>query len=298
MNTLLDWCREFLSYLALQKNASTYTQRNYQVDVEQFSAFIKEYKPSAINEPSSITADDVRAFVVKRLSDYKPATVARRLAAIRSLFEYSIRRKWISYNPAKDVASPKLGKRLPRFLTVDEVQALLDAPDGEQPLPSRDRAILEILYASGLRVGELVALNIDNINFKDGWVRVFGKGNKERTVPIGKPARSAAMQWIEKRVDITTKEEKALFINRRGTRLTARSVERILNNYIQKAGIQKKVTPHTLRHTFATHLLDGGADLRGIQELLGHRRLSTTQKYTHLTLDKLMEVYDKAHPKA
>jgi integrase/recombinase XerC len=228
------------------------------------------------------------------------ASVARKLASLRSFFQYWVRKGALDNNPAKDVASPKVPRRLPNFLSIDEVFRLLDSPKGTNPLASRDRAILELLYASGLRVSELVGLNIDQIDFTENVIRVVGKGNKERMVPIGAKAKEAVEKYIEARGHLAGEngDKHAVFVNRRGGRLTPRSVERLIQKYIKACGINKKVTPHVIRHTFATHLLNAGADLRGIQELLGHASLSTTQKYTHVSVDKLMEVYDKAHPKA
>ena len=305
-----NWCDEYLGYLAHQKKSSLFTQKNYKIDLKMFADYLKNNRAQNFDDPSKITADDIRTFIVIKMKDHKPASVARRLAAVRSLFKYACKRKWIAFNSAQDVATPKIRKHLPRFLTVDEVLALIDAPISTTPIGARDKAILELLYSSGLRVGELVGLNVEDISLKESWVKVLGKGSKERNVPIGAPALNAIQHWLNVKMEISKtgspfatadeddKRKCPLFINNRGTRLTARSVERLLIKYVKKCGIQKMVTPHTLRHTFATHLLDGGADLRGIQELLGHSRLSTTQKYTHLTLDKLMEVYDKAHPKA
>ncbi|HPQ82077.1 MAG TPA: tyrosine-type recombinase/integrase, partial [bacterium] len=195
---------------------------------------------------------------------------------------------------------PRIPKRVPKFLTVDEVFSLLRQPEGTGALGSRDRAILELLYASGLRVSELVGLDLKDIDIAEKTVRVMGKGRKERIVPMGEKAVYALSDYMEKRVGLLQEgtDEAALFVNRRGGRLTARSVERLLGKYIMRSGLQKSVTPHVLRHTFATHLLGAGADMRGIQELLGHASLSTTQKYTHVGIEHMMKVYDEAHPKA
>ena len=226
--------------------------------------------------------------------------MARKLSTLKSFFEYALRQKWILANPAKTIRAPKIPKRVPRFLTVDEVFKLLAAPKTFTVLDSRDKAILELFYSSGLRLSELVGLNTQDIDFEKCMVRVRGKGDKERMVPMGKQAVASLKLYFEKRTTLFHGKlvDKAVFLNKNGTRVSARAVERLIDKYLKQSGIQKKVTPHILRHTFATHLLNSGADMRGIQELLGHASLSTTQRYTHVELDKLMKVYDKTHPKA
>lgn len=203
-------------------------------------------------------------------------------------------------NPAQGIPTPKIPKKVPRFLTVDEVFSLLTSPKGDGPLVVRDRAILELFYASGVRLSELVELNLENLDMPQGMIRVLGKGSKERMVPFGEKAKTAIQSYLQHRPILLNgkMDSKAVFLNKRGGRLSSRAVERLVDKYLHQSGIQKKVTPHTLRHTFATHMMNGGADMRGLQELLGHSSLSTTQRYTHVELDKLMQVYDKAHPKA
>ena len=214
-----------------------------------------------------------------------------------------MRESIIKQNPAEIVATPRQEKPLPRFLSVDEIFALLEIPDQSTVLGRRDKAILEFLYASGVRVSELVGLNLSSLDLDLGITRVLGKGRKERIVLLGSKAIAALRSWLEIREslqepEVAEDDQEAVFLNSRGKRLSARSVARVVDKYIVRCALLRKISPHSLRHTFATHLLDAGADLRGIQELLGHVSLSTTQKYTHLSLDHLMEVYDKAHPRA
>ena len=228
------------------------------------------------------------------------ASIARKLSAIRSFFRYLVREEIIAKNPIEQVSSPKLDRRLPSFLTQEEMGKLLNAPDLSTPLGQRDRALLELLYASGLRVSELVGLTLEQIDLESNEIRVWGKGSKERVVLMGQPAAEALKDYIkEGRARLRgEKKTKALFLDRYGQKLTERSVQRLLNQYAKKAGIGKRVHPHLLRHTFATHLLDGGADLRVVQELLGHARLTSTQIYTHVTKGQARKVYLAAHPLA
>ncbi|MCJ7581201.1 MAG: tyrosine recombinase XerC, partial [Candidatus Aminicenantes bacterium] len=228
------------------------------------------------------------------------STVARKLAAMRSFFQYCIRMKWLSDNPAKVVATPRQDKYLPSFLSEAEVVAFLDLPQSDMPLDLRDRAILEILYATGLRVSELVGISLEDFNFKERLIRVMGKGKKERIVPFGKMAEDSLKKYMRARISIFKGniDEKALFLNYRGERLTVRSVQRIVDKYIETSAMRRKISPHSLRHSFASHLLSRGADLRAIQEFLGHESLATTQKYTHMDLKHLLEVYRKSHPRS
>jgi integrase/recombinase XerC len=223
--------------------------------------------------------------------------VGRRLSSIRSFFKFLYREGYIKTNPAKLVSNPRVPKLLPRFLSVDEVFSLIEKPEGIGFLPARDRAILELLYSSGLRVAELAGLNMDDINIKESLIKIKGKGKKERIVPVGSKAIDALKSYSIERILLKGKDS-ALFLNRMGTRLTDRGVRRIVVKYAKALSIQGRIGPHTLRHSFASHLLQGGADLRVIQELLGHSSLSTTQKYTHLDITHLMDIYDKAHPVA
>lgn len=296
--------KEYGNYLVNERDASEHTHKNYLADLKQFSEYMST-KQSKLNVSTPDSLKDVnnvviRSFMAELFKKNSPASVARKLASLRSFFQYWVRRGALTNNPAKDVSSPKVPRRLPNFLSIDEIFKLLEGPRGGNPLAVRDRAILELLYASGLRVSELVGLDVDKIDYSQNVVRVVGKGDKERVVPIGTKAKEALEKYVAMRNVLIGDGEptKAVFVNRRGGRLTPRSVERLIQKYIKVCGINKHVTPHVIRHTFATHLLNAGADLRGIQELLGHASLSTTQKYTHVTVDKLMEVYDKSHPKA
>jgi integrase/recombinase XerC len=224
----------------------------------------------------------------------KKSSIARKISTLRSFFKYLVREKLATCNPAKSVSTPKVEKPLPTTLTVDEAFRLMETPEKKKGL--RDRAILELLYSSGIRVGELVGLNLDQLDLDLGIVKVMGKGRKERIVPVGSKAIEALKAYLEKRRILDGKEP--LFLNSRGGRLTARSVGRLIKKYTKRSGIFRRISPHTLRHSFATHLLDAGADIREIQEMLGHASLSTTQRYIHLSPGKLMEVYDKAHPRS
>jgi len=296
--------KDFESYLLHEKGASPHTHKNYMVDLQQFFSFLEKRMPEILEKDAStvrsIDVSAIREYLTEMMKNHSASSMARKLATLRTFFSYCMRTGAMDGNPAKDVATPKVPKHIPKFLTVDEVFSLLNAPSDSNALGIRDKAILELLYASGMRVGELVQLNLKDINLNESTVRIAGKGRKERIVPIGEKAVKALAAYIEIRPALLPNDstEKALFVNRRGGRLTARSVERMLNKYIGICGLQKKVTPHVIRHTFATHLLGSGADMRGIQELLGHTSLSTTQKYTHIGIEDLMKAYDKSHPKA
>lgn len=281
--------KNFLTHLDIERGVSKHTLRAYKKDLEAFSEFIKA-------ELISIEQVDIRGFVSEQInSGLKKSTVSRRLASVRSFFGFLHREGFVKANPAKLVNSPKLPKTLPNFLTVDDVFSLVKQPEGIGFYHLRDRAILELLYSSGLRVSELSALNTDSLDTREGLVKVQGKGKKERIVPVGSKALTALKSYIIERV-ILKKKDTALFLNRTGTRLTDRGIRRIVVKHARAILIDGKIGPHTLRHTFASHLLQGGADLRVIQELLGHASLSTTQKYTHLDITHLMDIYDKAHP--
>lgn len=285
----------FIQYLSSERNASPHTLEAYSRDLEQFAAFIKaEIDPSlTIHDLSHL---HIRRYLASIHRELSKSSAGRKLAAIRSMCRFLLRRGIIAKNPAELVSTPKKEKKLPYHLDVDEATTLVEAPKGAEPLSARDRAILETLYSSGLRVSELTGLNVGGIDRPAGTVRVLGKGGKERVVPLGSKALAALADYLELRGE--PGREAPLFENHRGGRLTRRSVGRIVERYMRQLITMKKATPHTLRHTFATHLLEGGADLRAIQEMLGHASLSTTQKYTHVSIDKLLEVYDKAHPKA
>jgi integrase/recombinase XerC len=249
-------------------------------------------------EPEKIDMLDVRGFIAEQIrKGLNKTTVSRRLSSVRSFFKFLYREGYMKSNPAKLVSSPRLPKLLPKFLSVDDAFSLVEKPEGIGFAPARDRAILELLYSSGLRVGELAGLNVEDINVREALVKARGKGKKERIVPIGSKALDAIKTYLVERILLKSKE-KAVFLNRLGTRLTDRGVRRIVVKYARAIAINGSIGPHTLRHSFASHLLQGGADLRVIQELLGHASLSTTQKYTHLDVAHLMDIYDKAHPMA
>lgn len=295
------WIHQFIQYLTLEKNASTHTCRCYRKDLEEFESFLKDSNikvdPFGQLEIEKVDRFDIRRYLSFLHRKNRKSSIARKLSTLRSFFRYLVRERVISINPAKVVSTPKVEKPLPTTLTVDEAFRLMDSPKrGEIKGEHRDRAILELLYSSGLRVGELVGLNFNDLDLTLGIVKVFGKGRKERIVPVGSKALEALKTYLEGRK--SGKPDDPLFVNSRGRRLTARSVDRIIKKYSKISGIVRKVSPHTLRHTFATHLLDAGADIREIQEMLGHSSLSTTQRYIHLTPGKLMEVYDKAHPRS
>ncbi|MFA6055489.1 MAG: tyrosine recombinase XerC [Thermodesulfovibrionales bacterium] len=286
-----DYIEEFLRYLELEKGVSAHTLRAYRKDLTDFIAHVNR-------EPEKIDMLDVRGFIAEQIrKGLNKTTVSRRLSSVRSFFKFLYREGHMKSNPAKLVSSPRLPKLLPKFLSVDDVFSLVEKPEGIGFAPARDRAILELLYSSGLRVGELAGLNVEDINVREALVKARGKGKKERIVPIGSKALDAIKTYLVERILLKSKE-KAVFLNRLGTRLTDRGVRRIVVKYARAIAINGSIGPHTLRHSFASHLLQGGADLRVIQELLGHASLSTTQKYTHLDVTHLMDVYDKAHPMA
>jgi integrase/recombinase XerC len=294
---------EFYVYLKLEKNVSDHTVKAYKQDLEQFSEFVKLKHQLEISNLSGLTAIkhlEVRRFLALLQSEgYSRSSIARKLAAVRSFFRYMCREGYLQDNPAANIATPKLRKKLPQFLYLEEAKMLVEAPDTTGVLGCRDRAILEMLYAAGLRVSELTNLSLGDLDFTVGYVKVLGKGAKERIVPVGRQAIAALKHYLERSRPILIKEkENAIFLNRNGTRLSSRSVRRIVDKYIKQVSIERAITPHSLRHSFATHLLNAGADLRTVQELLGHVSISTTQIYTHVTKEKMKSVYDQTHPRA
>jgi len=288
---LKEYIAKFIRYLDLEKGVSSHTLRAYRKDLEMFSE-------SFSGKLNNLDVIDLRGFIAGQIQKgLNKTTVSRRLSSLRSFFKFLYREGYVKTNPAKLVSNPKLPKRLPRFLSVDDVFSLVEKPEGIGFIPVRDRAILELLYSSGLRVSELSGINSDDISLKESLIKIKGKGRKERIVPIGSKALDALKSYIIEKMLLKSRE-KALFLNRTGTRLTDRGVRRIVVKYARSLEIHGHIGPHTLRHSFASHLLQGGADLRVIQELLGHSSLSTTQKYTHLDVTHLMDIYDKAHPLA
>ena len=283
---------EFLRYLDHERGVSRHTLRSYAADLAEFGAFLTREKLGGLAQAD---ARAIRAWLAS-LHERKLArsSVARKLASVRSCLKYLARRGAVELNVARQVRSPKLPQRLPSFLPKDESKNLLDAPMERTETGLRDRAILELLYATGLRVAECCGLDLDDVDRQQGSVRVMGKGGKERVVPAGDIALQALDAWLTVRGE----GRGPLFTNPRGGRLSTRGVHRIVRIRARAAGIERRVTPHTFRHSFATHMLGEGADLRLIQELLGHSRLSTTQRYTHVSAEHLMKVYDRAHPRA
>ena len=290
--------RQFILYLSAEKNASPCTCRAYERDLVEFEDFLKSSGIFLSNarevEIEKVDRLGIRSFLSFLHRKNKKSSIARKVSSLRSFYKFLIREGLATSNPAKSVSTPKREKTLPTTLTVDEAFRLMETQAGKQGL--RDRAILELLYSSGIRVGELVGLNLDQLDTDLGIVKVLGKGRKERLVPVGSKAVEALKAYLEEREG--EDGEAPVFVNPRGGRLTARSVGRLVKKYSKHSGIFRRVSPHTLRHSFATHLLDAGAEIREIQEMLGHVSLSTTQRYIHLSPGKLMEVYDKAHPRS
>ncbi len=289
---------KYINYLEAEKRASRYTVRNYTTDLLGFFDFLKTKEISSLKEVDRHVLRDYLSHLMEQ--GIVKASIARKLSAIRSFYRYLLREGMVTTNPVASTSSPKLDKRLPSFLTPEEMVRLLQTSDLSTPQGLRDRALMELLYASGLRVSELVSLDVEQVNFDTYEIRVWGKGSKERVVLMGKPAATALMTYLSQgRPNLLgDKRSSALFVNRYGGRLIERRVQRLLQKYASLAGINKRVYPHLLRHTFATHLLDGGAGLRVVQELLGHASLSSTQIYTHVTKSQAKKVYLSAHPMA
>jgi len=300
---------QFLEHLRYERNVSAHTLRNYASDLEQFLNHIAppDTKSGKRQTPEIKTIDHltIREWLAQLHSaQKKKASIARKLAALRTFFQFLVREGLLESNPAKLVSTPRLEKKLPKHLSIEEVTRFIETPDPETDLGKRDRAMLELMYATGIRVAELTTLDLRDIDFRNQLIRVTGKRRKQRIVPFGDPAAKAIRTYLDIRetflfhAPVSKRDEEALFLNYQGTRITTRSVGRMVEKYIKICAGIHQISPHALRHSFATHLLDSGADLRDIQELLGHARLSTTQVYTHVSMEKLIEVYDKAHPKA
>ena len=280
---------KFISYLDIEKNSSPHTLLNYRIDLEEFVKF------SGNMSLPQIDYLHLRKYLASlKTREYRPRTLARKVSSLRSFFKFLNREGLLKNNPAALLATPKLDKILPKFLSEPEMIQFIEAPVKDSILSKRNKAMLETLYSSGIRVSELVGLNIDDVDFIGNIIKVTGKGKKERLVPIGNKALEAMKDYLDHR----HKDSPVLFLNKNGTRLSTKGVLNMTHKYIQLASLQKKVSPHVLRHSFATHLLNRGADLRSVQELLGHANLSTTQIYTHMTTDRLKEVYQNAHPRA
>ena len=293
----------FLNYLTYERNVSANTISAYRDDLESFVSFLSNDYYTTSREDLDFKRVDhltVRSYIA-HLGRRKLArsSMARHLSAMRSFFKFLMREGLVEANPARGVATPKREKHLPAVMQTSDIALLLEQPDLDTPLGVRDRAWLELLYASGLRIGELVGIDFDDIELRSRLVKVHGKGSKERIVPFGTKAEEAIRAYLSVREQLATDpDEQALFVNYRGGRITTRSIRRLFDDYLKDAALRAGISPHTMRHSFATHLLNAGADLRGIQELLGHSSLSTTQKYTHLNDWQLIAVYKKAHPRA
>jgi len=303
-----EYIDRFADYLKYQRNASAHTLRNYISDLEQFYDHLcpkdcnGERRDLDVRQIDHIT---IREYMAKLYQDKrKKSSIARKLATLRTFFKFLCREQVLELNPACLVASPRLEKKLPKVISVDEVIHFIETPDTDTVLGKRDRAILELLYATGCRVSEIAGMNLDDIDLRSETIRVRGKGRKERFVPFGSKAKEALAAYSDVRGSLLAKapehkrEPRALLLNYQGTRITTRSIARMIERYVKQCALAHDISPHSLRHSVATHLLSAGADLRAIQELLGHARLSSTQIYTHVSIDQLMQVYDKAHPRA
>ncbi|MBI3287166.1 MAG: site-specific tyrosine recombinase XerD [Chloroflexi bacterium] len=294
--------QNFLSYVSAEKGYSANTRSAYAIDLEQFAEYLLA-QPRSIHDWAQVDKDAIVGFILHLKGDrqYASATVARKVAAIKSFFHFLWREGIIPDDPTATLDSPRVEKRLPRALTLEEVKRLLAEPAKQNNAKGlRDRALLELAYATGMRASELVALNLDDVSLASASVRCWGKGSKERIIPVHARAVRVLQEYLEKgrRQFLRNPAERALFLNQRGEGLTRQGLWLIIKGYVEQAGLSQKVTPHTLRHSFATHMLDGDADLINVQQLLGHANVSTTQIYTHVTTERLREVYDQSHPRA
>ena len=292
----------FLQYLAVERNASAYTVKSYREDLSALVAFLTDIHGGKLPSPGNVTVFDLRGYVAAlHESGYAKSSIARHLATLRGFFRFGQREGWAKTNPAKPLRNPRKSQTLPHFLSTDDLGRLLETPPADDRMGLRDRAILETMYSAGLRVGEVVGLNDGDLDFDAEILRVRGKGRKERLAPVGSHALCALTAWLKRR---TLRDrgrsgpESPVFVNRFGGRLTTRSVGRMLEKHLKISGLDRRTTPHSLRHSFATHLLDRGADIRSVQELLGHKSLVTTQIYTHVSAATLREVYERSHPRA
>jgi len=292
---------QFLQYLSVERGASPHTLKGYREDLHALAEYLSDGDGQS-PAPGGITTNELRGFVsALHEAGYAKTSISRRMASVRSFMTFGQREGWAKSNPAKALRNPRKSRKLPHFLTNDEISKLLSAPKGNTPAATRDRAILETAYSGGLRVSELVGINDGDLDFPAGILRIRGKGKKERLSPVGSYAARALKAWLGVRT-LADREKKGreapVFTNKFGTRLTTRSVARMLEKYLKETGLDQRTSPHTLRHSFATHLLDRGADIRSVQELLGHKSLVTTQIYTHVSTANLRAAYEKAHPRA
>lgn len=301
---LVEHVEGFLSHLRVEKSASPLTLISYKTDLEQYFSFLgKSHQLEPEEIPFSLlNQSTVRAYISQmQRHDLRRSTIARKLASLRSFVKYLCRENLLEGNPIANISTPKQEKKLPRFLYPVETDLLIEAPDLKTVAGLRDRAILETLYAAGVRVSELVGINLTDLELNELWIRIRGKGGKERLAPLGSRAKAALLDYLQNgrphHLSGRYASNEALFLNKSGTRLSVRSIRNIICKYVEQVEIHQKVSPHTLRHTFATDLLNGGADLRSVQEMLGHAKLSTTQIYTHLTKDRIKTIHDETHPR-
>jgi integrase/recombinase XerC len=302
---LEDFMNQFLQHLKYERNVSPHTLRNYTSDLDQFKEYLFKIEKRSDIPVKEIDRLTIREWMAGLHNDHKKTSIARKLASLRTFFQFLVREGVLETNPAKLVATPRIERKLPNHLSMEDAVRFIETPDTNTDLGRRDRAIIEFLYATGIRVGELVNIDLKDIDFREKLVRVTGKRKKQRIVPFGEPALQALMHYLEETRPVflnncppAERDNTAVFLNYQGTRITTRSVGRMIDKYIKQCADIHNISPHSLRHSFATHLLDSGADLRDIQELLGHARLSTTQIYTQVSMEKMIEVYDRAHPKA
>jgi integrase/recombinase XerC len=300
--TLESGLTEFLTHLGLERNSSVQTVKSYREDLTQAFTYLRDQLKKSTLAPADWTTRNLRGFLAwLHGQSYSKATIARRMAAVRSFGKYLCRQGEMKANPAEPLKGPRLDKKLPHFLTVADMERLLAVPGTATPLALRDRASLETLYSAGLRVSELVGMNLADLDLAEGVIVVRGKGKKERLALLGDAATAAIRTWLAARSALLgdlQKDSPAVFLNKNGGRLSTRSVARMLEKSLAAAGLDPRTSPHTLRHSFATHLLDNGADIRGVQELLGHKSLATTQVYTHVTTQRMQASYQQAHPRA
>jgi integrase/recombinase XerC len=300
VTTAINYEEAFVNYLRYERNMSPETIRAYEKDLHQFMRFFSRGDGVPVS-PAEITSLQIREYLTDlREKNYQKTTVVRKLATIRSFYKFLLKKGHVTTNPLTEIQTPKVEKRLPHFLAVEEVEKLLAAPQGGGFQANRDRAILEVLYSTGLRVSELTSLNVTDVDITGEILKARGKGRQERIMPVGRPALESIRQYIESRSTVSRINESdpdALFLNRFGDRLSSRSIRKILDKYIRVTGLDERTSPHTLRHSFATHLLNRGANLRMVQELLGHKHLSTTQIYTHVTTGAMKAALEEAHPR-
>jgi integrase/recombinase XerC len=299
---MLTAIARFLQFLAVERNASAYTVKSYREDLSALTDYLSQTHNGQLPSPGNVTVSDLRGYVAAlHESGYAKSSISRHLASLRSFFRFGQREGWTETNPAKPLRNPRKGRTLPHFLSAEDLGRLFDAPPPDEPMGLRDRAILETMYSAGLRVSEVVGLDEGDLDFDAAILRVRGKGRKERLAPVGSYATRAIDLWLKVRTlhpRVPRGPVAPVFTNRFGQRLTTRSVGRMLEKYLKLTGLDRRTTPHSLRHSFATHLLDRGADIRSVQELLGHKSLVTTQIYTHVSTAALREVYERAHPRA